>query len=544
MTKAIFTIALLATFAAAPAVDSGAGPPTSPLTQRLLHANEIAGYTPVRPSVKVLGLDALASVSGRTTKQLARAGFQTAAVENLRGPSAVPRGFVSQSSLIRFRTGREARTFLATVVKEHSGTPPGVRRSAFALPAVLGARGTGLIQPRSHGRLVEYDVLFVAGPFEYEVNVFSSNDAPSQAGFVAAVTSYYHRLAKAAREAQLQRALDQVVATGVPGAVLLVRDGERTTRLTSGYGSLRPRTRMRAGDRFRVGSITKTFVATVALQLVGEQKLGLEDTVERWLPGVVPNGTHITVRQLLNHTSGLFDYGGDRRFVADAFRHPLKNWTPRRIVAIATAHKPRFAPGAGWSYSDTNYYVLGLIIEAATKHSLAGELRHRIFAPLRLHDTSFPTGPRIAGHYAHGYFLRPLQDVSVGSPSVQWAAGALVSNADDLARFYRALLDGRLLRADLLRAMETVVTPAPDFSYGLGLMKLREPCGSVWGHTGGSPGYVANALNSKDGTRQVVVFVNATAASLSAPVNGFQFFHLPKRAGNAVDRLIQTAYCR
>ena len=92
--------------------------------------------------------------------------------------------------------------------------------------------------------------------------------------------------------------------------------------------------------------------------------------------------------------------------------------------------------------------------------------------------------------------------------------------------------------------MQTVVTPAPDFAYGLGLLRLREQCGYVWGHTGGSPGYVANALNSKDGRRQVIVLVNATAASLSAPVNGFQFFHLPQRAGDAVESLIRTAYCR
>jgi len=346
-----------------------------------------------------------------------------------------------------------------------------------------------------------------------------------------------------ARQPELQRALDRIVAAGAPGAVLLVRDGHRTIRLTSGYRNLRPRTPMRAADRFRVGSITKTFIATVVLQLVGERNLALTDTVERWLPGVVPNGKRITVRQLLNHTSGLFDYGGDRGFVAEAYRHPLKDWTPRQIVAIATAHKPRFLPGAGWSYSDTNYYVLGLIIETATKHSLANELRRRIFAPLRLYATSFPTEPSIAGHYAHGYFLRPLQDVSVGSPSVQWAAGALVSNADNLARFYRALLGGGLLRPNLLRVMETVVTPAPGFSYGLGLQRLHEQCGPVWGHTGASPGYVANVLNSKDGRRQVVVLVNATAAFLSAPVNGFQFFHLPKRAGEGVDRLIQTAYC-
>jgi D-alanyl-D-alanine carboxypeptidase len=540
MTKAI-VIAALVTAGAVAVTGSAATPPTRPLTRRLLQANEVAGYMPVRSSVKTLGLEALASLLGRTPKQLARDGFQAAAVENLQGPSAAPRGFVSQSSLIRFRTGRDARAFLAMVVNGHTRTPPGVKRTTFTLPAVPGARGTRLVRTRSHGRLVEYGVAFIAGRFEYEVNVFTPNGAPTQASFIAAVTSYYHRLAG---EATLQRALDQVVAAGVPGAVLLVRDGEGTTRLTSGYGNLKPQTPMRAGDRFRVGSITKTFVATVALQLVGERKLALADTVEHWLPGAVPNGERVTVRQLLNHTSGLFDYGADRAFVADAFRHPLKEWTPRQIVAIANAHKPRFAPGAGWSYSDTNYYVLGLIVEAATGHSLAGELRHRIFVPLSLRATSFPSAPGIAGRYAHGYFLRPLQDVSVGSPSVQWAAGAIVSNADDLARFFRALLGGRLLRRDLLHVMETVVTPAAGFSYGLGLQRLREQCGFVWGHTGASPGYVANALNSKNGAREVIVLVNATAASLSAPANGFQFFHLPKRAGEAVDRVIHTAYCR
>src|SRR5207302_2500805 len=112
-----------------------------------------------------------------------------------------------------------------------------------------------------------------------------------------------------------------------PGAVLFVRNGDRTIRLTSGYGNLKPKTPMRAGDRFRVGSITKTFVATVVLELVGEGKLALDDTVERWLPGVVPNGKRITVRHLLNHTSGLFDFGGDRKFVAAAFRDPLRDWT-------------------------------------------------------------------------------------------------------------------------------------------------------------------------------------------------------------------------
>jgi D-alanyl-D-alanine carboxypeptidase len=224
---------------------------------------------------------------------------------------------------------------------------------------------------------------------------------------------------RSAARAGLQRDLNEVVAGGVPGAVLLIREGHRTIRLTSGHSKLKPKTRMRARDRFRVGSITKTFVATVALQLVGERRLALEDTVERWLPGVVPDGERITVRQLLNHTGGLFDFGGDGDFVTQAVRDPLRVWRPREIVAIATAHPPTFAPGAGWSYSDTNYVVLGLIVEAATGHPLAGELRRRIFVPRRLRATTLPAAPGIAGRHAHGYFLWPRQDVTVGTPSVQ-----------------------------------------------------------------------------------------------------------------------------
>jgi D-alanyl-D-alanine carboxypeptidase len=345
-----------------------------------------------------------------------------------------------------------------------------------------------------------------------------------------------------ARETELQRALDEVVAAGVPGAVALVRVDGRTIRFASGDGNVEPKTPMRTGDRFRVGSITKTFVATVVLQLVGERKLSLDDPVERWLPGVVPNGKRITVRRLLNHTTGLFDYGGDRKWLAAAYRDPMRNWAPREIVAVATSHKPHFAPGAGWSYSNTNYFVLGLVVEAATKHSLATELRRRIFTPLRLRDTSFPTKPRIAGRHAHGYFLRPPEDVSDGSPSVVWAAGAVVSTADDLARFYRALLGGRLLSPQLLREMETTVTPAPGFSYGLGLQKLRGPCGTFWGHSGGSPGYAVDALNSKDGQRQVLVFVNATDP-LTPSLKNFRSFNAPERAGRAIERFIEAAYC-
>lgn len=341
-----------------------------------------------------------------------------------------------------------------------------------------------------------------------------------------------------APEAKLQRTLDELVAAGVPGAVLLVRDGDRTVRVTSGYGNLKPKTPMRESDRFRIASLTKTYVATVVLQLVGEGKLSLADSVERRLPGLVPNGRAITVRQLLNMRSGLFDYLEDcdprvlKPYVEGNFSYA---WKPRQLVEIAVSHEPEFAPGAGWSYCNTCYVLLGLIIERATDHSLASELRRRIFTPLHLRGTTFDMKPRIAGSHAHAYELvgDDLQDVSLVSPSFGWAAGAIVSTADDIARFYRELLRGRLLRPELLRAMETTVNAAPlapGARYGLGLARIPMPCGAVWGHQGGTAGYQAWALNSKDGTRQIVVLANRDSSS-------------SKQAGQALDRVLATAYC-
>jgi D-alanyl-D-alanine carboxypeptidase len=348
------------------------------------------------------------------------------------------------------------------------------------------------------------------------------------------------------RTAQLQRGLDHLVAAGAPGAVLFVREHGRTIRLTSGYGNLKTKTKIRPGDRFRVGSITKPFVATVALQLVAEGKLSLDDTVERWQPGLVPNGANITVRQLLNHTAGLFDYGGDDKFLEAAFRYPMKQWPPRQIVKIATSHKPYFAPGTSWAYANTNYYVLGLIVVASSRNSLPSEIRNRIIEPLKLRATNFDTAPRIAGPHARGYFLKPLEDVTDGSPSVFWASGALTSNADDLTTFFHALLGGRLLRPDLLREMETMVPESfvvteKAFSYGLGLLKQPLTCGAVWGHSGGAPGYVTGAFNNKQGTRQVVLLVNGSAMLGSGQ---FRSFALPKKADRAYTALLEKAYCR
>ena len=155
---------------------------------------------------------------------------------------------------------------------------------------------------------------------------------------------------------QLQRLLDELVATGQPGAIGLARADEETWRGASGLAILDPARPMRPGLRYKIGSVTKTFMATVVLQLVGERRLRLGDSVERWLPGLVPNGDHITVRQLLQHTSGLFDYVQDPRLAEPYFQGDLDFvWRPRELITLATEHPPLFAPGTSWSYSNTGY---------------------------------------------------------------------------------------------------------------------------------------------------------------------------------------------
>jgi D-alanyl-D-alanine carboxypeptidase len=329
----------------------------------------------------------------------------------------------------------------------------------------------------------------------------------------------------------LQAALDEVVAAGSPGAILLVRDGVRTTRLSSGYGNLATKSPIRPADRARLGGMTKSFTATVVLQLVGEGKLALDDTVERWLPGVISNGNAISIRQLLNHTSGIYSFDKDPRVLAPYYKGDLTRiFDARTGVKIAAEHGPLFAPGSKLSYSNTNYFLLGMIVKAATGNSLASELRGRIFEPLGLRHTTYSTSSQIDGSYIHGYLLvgkPPLRDVTPFSPTLYGPAGAILSNANDVARFYRALLGGSLLKPDLLNSMRTIDPVAtggiPDAGirgggWGLGLLRERFPCGEAWGHDAEHPGYMTAAWNSKDGARQVVVVVNSNF-SHNAPVS-------------------------
>jgi D-alanyl-D-alanine carboxypeptidase len=312
----------------------------------------------------------------------------------------------------------------------------------------------------------------------------------------------------------LQRVVRGLVRHGAPGALAEVRTTKKIRRAAAGVAQRQPRVLLRATDRFRVASITKAFVATVVLELVGEGKLALEDTVEKWRPGLVPNGGAITIRELLNHTSGLYDFTEDLGWQRATIADPHRVWGPRELVAVATSHPPYFAPGTDWRYSNTNYIVLGLVIEAGTGSTVGDQLRNRLFGPLGLGATSFPSSIETDGRLVHGYIgpaslptLTALFDVtSLLDPSGSWAAGAMLSNADDLTTFFARLLGGRVLRPDLLTSMRTVTPPAEN--YGLGLMRIELPCGRAFGHQGDVPGYRTVVLAQANGTRVAVVMVN------------------------------------
>ena len=320
--------------------------------------------------------------------------------------------------------------------------------------------------------------------------------------------------------------LDRVVEEGAPGVLVVVRDGDATRAEARGLADRARAMPMAADVRFRAGSITKTFVAALVLQLVDEGRLGLDDTVEHWLPGGVPHGQAITVRHLLSHTAGLFDYVQDERVLRDHERR----WKPEELVSLAIAHPPEHAPGERFTYSSTNYIVLGLIAEEAGGAPLERQLRDRLFGPLGLRRTSFVLG-EIRGLHVHGYRSPSRDGIVTGSPVDTthepawwtWAAGAIVSTADDLQRFFAALLRGRVVSSALLGEMQTLI-PAGRLRYGLGIATVPTTCGLAWGHSGNVQGTIAVAWNTMDVARQLVLVVNTypLSSELDAAVRQVQ----------------------
>jgi D-alanyl-D-alanine carboxypeptidase len=241
--------------------------------------------------------------------------------------------------------------------------------------------------------------------------------------------------------------------------------------------------------------------------------------------GARPHGDAISVRELLQHTSGLFDYAADPATFQPFATDPGYTWQPRDLVAIANMHAPNFAPGTSWGYSNTNYVLLGLIVETATGNPVGQELEQFIFRPLHLWATSFDTDGRFSdrssgrrsARFAHGYstIAGSTFDASVLNPSWGYAAGAVTSTADDLAAFYSALLRGKVIDTQGLKAMTTTVRVGRAAAYGLGLQHAKTPCGWFWAHDGGTVGYTSNAFVSADGRHVAILLVNS--GQLTAP---------------------------
>lgn len=328
--------------------------------------------------------------------------------------------------------------------------------------------------------------------------------------------------------AALRKVLQSTVDAGAPGALARIDDNGTVYGASAGVGNLTTQQAVDPGGRFRIGSATKSFTTVVVMQLVAEGSLDLDTSVNQYLPGLLPDN-RITVRDLLGHRSGLYDYTNDW-FAAtvpgfEAVRN--KVFTLQELLDASLTHPLDFTPGSQFGYSNTNFVVAGMLVEKLTGQSLADAYKQRIFQPLGLQHTSYVTPDvTISGVHAHGYLTpddssQPLVDATEQTVSWAQSAGAVISTGDDLNRFFSALLTGQLVRADLLQQMESWV-PSDSTGlhfYGLGLRRRDLSCGvSVYGHTGAVQGYYTYAFTTADGTRSIAASANASnnSAVLSA----------------------------
>jgi D-alanyl-D-alanine carboxypeptidase len=348
---------------------------------------------------------------------------------------------------------------------------------------------------------------------------------------------------------QFQQALAQTVANpNVPGAIVGIWVPGRGTWIhAAGLADRATKRPVQVGDYTRIGSITKTFVGTLILQLVGEGKLGLDDPIQRWAPQV-PNAQHITVRELLNMSSGLYNYSEDKQWERQAFAPTAqvraRQWAPAQLVQVAIAHKPYFPPGQGYHYSNTNTILLGMIIEQITGRPVQDVLRTRILQPLGLTHTVFPTTAAMPSPHLHGYAVEggPLMEVNTAANmSWGWTAGNMISTLADLHSWTQALATGRLLSPALQKQRLAWSPPSVAFfrqrgvpgGYGLAIAKLL----GFIGHTGELPGFNTDAWYLPALHATVVVIANS-----SAPVQGqAPADHLTQRLAKIVSGLQRAA---
>jgi D-alanyl-D-alanine carboxypeptidase len=323
----------------------------------------------------------------------------------------------------------------------------------------------------------------------------------------------------------VQRGLQRLVEApgGPPGAIATLYRNGRLTVLRAGRADVKRKRAPRVTDHMRIASVAKAFSGAVALHLIRGGRLRLDDTIAQRLPAMPAAWGAVTVRQMLNHTSGLPDYTESEGFAEQAKNDPRGFVSPPQIIDWVRADPLEFAPGSRYEYSNTDNIVIGLIVEAVTGKSYRQELKSIVFGPAKLRRTSFPTGAALPKPFIHGYLVEPgekPQDVStLLSPSGAWASGAIVSTPKDLNAFIRSYLGLRFFSRAQHRQQTRFVLggksspPGPGRnSAGLALFRYRTRCGTVYGHTGNFPGYVQWAAATANGKRAVT-----TSLSIPAP---------------------------
>lgn len=326
----------------------------------------------------------------------------------------------------------------------------------------------------------------------------ASSQSPSQSSAGGA--------ALAAEVAGVRQALQSGVdAHAYPGAVAVVRRGGQTRTVAVGRADIATHSPMTSTDRFQIASVTKSMVAAAALQLVAQGRLSLSDTVQKWEPGLLKHGAAITVAELLGQTSGLPAFQTTK-----AFAHMHGEPPPQTLIALVARAPLMFKPGSRSWYSNTNYLVLGLILQKASGEPLPSLLQHKIFGPVGLHSASLAPTRESTPLLVHGYDKG--KDVT-SDLTWLWAAGGVLSTAGDVGRFYDALFTGKIVPAPLLRTMRTQRPETnhtlPFSGYGLGIATIPTNCGTAYGHSGDAPGVITHAWTTKNGQRAVVLAINA-----------------------------------
>ena len=325
-----------------------------------------------------------------------------------------------------------------------------------------------------------------------------------------------------------------LVEAGYPAALAAVTDSKgESAGAAVGKGNLETGQAPPMDGEVRVGSNTKTFVAVVVMQMVQEGKVGLDEPIETYLPGLIRgegiDASRITVRQLLQHTSGLPDFDETLFGTTDVFQYRYHYVTPRDVLDSALSKPAQFEPGTQWKYTNTNYIVLGMLVERVSQRPVGEQIDERIVKKLGLSHTYFPAPgeEKIRGTHPRGYHLNgegKLEDITEMDPTWGWAAGAMVSTPSELNTFFQAVFDGRLLTQSSIDEMKNGAVDASSYLgsgtvYGLGLIGRSLSCGgTAWGHGGTIYGYQTDNAVGPDGTA-VTVAVTALPTAIADQSN-------------------------